>query len=39
MGIDLPATKQAKQLYQALVDAGSGNLGTQGLITSYPSWQ
>jgi 3-hydroxyisobutyrate dehydrogenase len=39
MGIDLPATKQAKQLYQALVDAGSGDLGTQGLITSYPSWQ
>lgn len=38
MGIDLPATKQAKQLYQALVDAGSGDLGTQGLITSYPSW-
>lgn len=39
MGLDLPATKQAEQLYQALVDAGSGDLGTQGLITSYPSWQ
>ncbi len=39
MGLDLPATKQAKALYQALLDAGHGDLGTQGLITSYPSWQ
>lgn len=39
MGVDLPATKQAKALYQALLDAGHGELGTQGLITSYPSWQ
>lgn len=38
LGIDLPATKEAKRLYQVLVDAGQGDLGTQGLITSYPSW-
>lgn len=38
MHLDLPATKQAKALYQSLVDAGAGNLGTQGLITNYPSW-
>lgn len=39
MGLDLPATKQAKALYQAMVDEDRGDLGTQGLITSYPSWQ
>lgn len=38
LGIDLPATKEAKRLYQALVDAGQGDLGTQGLITSYKGW-
>ncbi|WP_125706431.1 NAD(P)-dependent oxidoreductase [Lacticaseibacillus daqingensis] len=35
MGLDLPATKQAKALYQAMVDNGQGDLGTQGLILSY----
>ena len=39
MHLDLPATKQAKALYQAMVDAGEGDLGTQGLITQYASWQ
>lgn len=39
LGIDLPATKQATALYEALVAAGQGDLGTQGLITSYPSWE
>lgn len=39
LGIDLPATKQATALYEALVAAGKGDLGTQGLITSYPSWE
>lgn len=38
MHLDLPATKQAKALYQAMVDAGEGDLGTQGLITQYASW-
>lgn len=33
MGLDLPATKQAKKLYETLVDdKGLGNDGTQGLI-------
>lgn len=38
MHLDLPATKQAKALYQAMVDAGEGDLGTQGLIKQYASW-
>ncbi|MCI2034132.1 MAG: NAD(P)-dependent oxidoreductase [Lactobacillus sp.] len=36
--VDLPATREAKRLYQALVDNGQGDLGTQGLITSYTGW-
>lgn len=33
MGLDLPATKQAKQLYEELVDEKKlGNDGTQALI-------
>lgn len=39
MGLELPATKQAKALYQELLDAGHGNDGTQALVTRYPSWQ
>lgn len=35
MGIDLPATKQAKQLYEQLVTLGYGDLGTQSLIKIY----
>lgn len=36
MGLDLPATKQAKLLYEAMVDDfGLGNDGTQGLIKTY----
>lgn len=38
MGVDLPATKQAKQLYQQLVDdKGLGNDGTQALVKLW--WQ
>ncbi|WP_461214042.1 NAD(P)-dependent oxidoreductase [Lacticaseibacillus sp. GG6-2] len=37
--VDLPATTEAKRLYQALLDAGHGDLGTQGLITNYSAWQ
>ncbi|KRN28729.1 3-hydroxyisobutyrate dehydrogenase [Lactobacillus selangorensis] len=40
MGLDLPATKQAKQLYEHMVDDEKlGNDGTQGLILTYPKWQ
>ncbi|KRK74057.1 NAD(P)-dependent oxidoreductase [Lacticaseibacillus nasuensis] len=39
MHLDLPATAEAARLYEALQAAGDGDLGTQGLITSYPSWQ
>ncbi|WP_179396208.1 NAD(P)-dependent oxidoreductase [Lacticaseibacillus absianus] len=35
MGLTLPATAQAEALYQAMVDAGRGALGTQGLILNY----
>jgi len=36
MHLDLPATKQAKLLYEAMVDDfGLGNDGTQGLIKTY----
>ncbi|WP_143461614.1 NAD(P)-dependent oxidoreductase [Levilactobacillus enshiensis] len=36
MNLDLPATKQAKLLYEAMVDDfGLGNDGTQGLIKTY----
>lgn len=36
MGLDLPATKQAKLLYEAMVDDYDlGNDGTQGLIKTY----
>jgi len=36
MDLDLPATKQAKLLYEAMVDDfGLGNDGTQGLIKTY----
>jgi len=36
MGLDLPATRQAKLLYEAMVDDfGLGNDGTQGLIKTY----
>ncbi|WP_461227129.1 NAD(P)-dependent oxidoreductase [Lacticaseibacillus suihuaensis] len=38
MGLDLPATATARRLYRAMVDAGQGDLGTQALIQSYPSW-
>ncbi len=38
LNVDLPATAEAKRLYQALQDAGHGDLGTQGLITNYPTW-
>ncbi len=38
LNIDLPATQEAKRLYQVLVDNGHGDLGTQGLITSYTGW-
>lgn len=38
MGLDLPATKQAKQLYQTLVDdKGLGDDGTQALVKLW--WQ
>ncbi|MFD1394111.1 NAD(P)-dependent oxidoreductase [Lacticaseibacillus jixianensis] len=39
MGLALPATEQAKALYEELLDAGQGDLGTQALITRYPGWQ
>lgn len=32
MSIELPATKEARNLYQALVDQGFENDGTQALI-------
>ncbi|WP_161877780.1 NAD(P)-dependent oxidoreductase [Alkalibacterium sp. MB6] len=32
MGIDLPATRRAKELYDQLKDAGYGNDGTQSLV-------
>ncbi|QIL45625.1 NAD(P)-dependent oxidoreductase [Vagococcus coleopterorum] len=32
MGLSLPATKQAKELYEQLADAGNENDGTQALI-------
>ncbi|KRL46814.1 3-hydroxyisobutyrate dehydrogenase [Levilactobacillus spicheri DSM 15429] len=36
MHLDLPATRQAKQLYETMVDdRGLGNDGTQGLIKLY----
>lgn len=36
MHLDLPATAQAKQLYETMVDdCGLGDLGTQGLIKLY----
>lgn len=36
MNLKLPATQQAKKLYEAMVDQfGLGNLGTQGLINIY----
>lgn len=36
MHLDLPATKQAKRLYEVMVDDfGLGNDGTQGLIKTY----
>ena len=36
MGLNLPATKQAKLLYEAMVDDfGLGDDGTQGLIKTY----
>lgn len=36
MHLDLPATRQAKQLYETMVDdRGLGNDGTQGLIKIY----
>ena len=36
MGLDLPATKEAKRLYQVMVDdCKLGDQGTQGLINSY----
>jgi len=36
MGLDLPATKQAKLLYEAMVDDYDlGDDGTQGLIKTY----
>lgn len=36
MHLDLPATRQAKQLYETMVDdCGLGNDGTQGLIKLY----
>ncbi|MFD1432316.1 NAD(P)-dependent oxidoreductase [Lacticaseibacillus yichunensis] len=38
LGIELPATREANRLYQALIAAGQGDLGTQSLITTYASW-
>ncbi|MHA3065093.1 NAD(P)-dependent oxidoreductase [Lacticaseibacillus saniviri] len=38
MHLDLPATKLTKELYEKMVDAGHGDMGTQGLITMYPAW-
>ncbi|KRM87051.1 NAD(P)-dependent oxidoreductase [Lacticaseibacillus thailandensis] len=38
LGLDLPATKTAKQLYAQLVDAGHGNDGTQALVKLYAAW-
>ncbi|WP_056975982.1 NAD(P)-dependent oxidoreductase [Lacticaseibacillus sharpeae] len=38
MGLDLSATRTAKQLYQQLVDAGHGDDGTQALIKLYQAW-
>ncbi len=35
MGLDLPATRTAKQLYEQLVDAGHGDDGTQALMKLY----
>ena len=35
--LDLPATAEAKRLYQALRDAGYGDAGTQALIAGYQS--
>ena len=33
MGIALPGTAQAEQLYQALMAQGGARMGTQGLLT------
>lgn len=35
MGIDLPATKLAKQLYDRLSDQGCADLGTQAIVKLY----
>ncbi|QEA31138.1 NAD(P)-dependent oxidoreductase [Secundilactobacillus malefermentans] len=40
MGLDLPATKLAKQLYETMVEqANLGDDGTQGLIKTYEKWK
>ncbi|WP_034527174.1 NAD(P)-dependent oxidoreductase [Secundilactobacillus oryzae] len=39
MGLKLPATERAKDLYEIMVDqANLGDDGTQGLIKTYPAW-
>lgn len=35
LGLDLPATKTAEQVYNRLVESGFGDLGTQSLIKLY----
>lgn len=35
MGLDLPATATAKRVYESLVKAGQGELGTQALLLAY----
>ena len=39
MGLDLPATKTAKDLYEQLVNSGHGDDGTQALIKLYKGWK
>lgn len=37
MGIELPATRQAEELYQKMIETDLGDIGTQGLIKIYKS--
>ncbi|KRM71797.1 NAD(P)-dependent oxidoreductase [Lacticaseibacillus brantae] len=39
MHLNLPATRLAADLYAAMVAAGKGDMGTQGLITTYNGWE
>lgn len=38
LGLDLPATSIAAELYTQLVDAGHGDDGTQALVQLYSAW-